>query len=182
MTEPAALDGPHWHFAVDLYAQDGVSQACLALQERFGVDVIVLMICLFGATTLGKAPNTEDIAHMDAEISKWRQSVVHPLREIRRYLKTAGMSEATERLRDIIKSSELRSEQIELAALVPQADKFSRAAPQNLQQLHELVYMIVHFYAQRTKGAPTEPETIQLIDDATLAPLQRAWLNLRDLA
>ena len=148
MIEPLELDGRHWRFAVDLYGKDGVSQACLALQDRFGVDVIVLMISLFGAVALGKAPGKEDIERMDAAIGPWRRSVVHPLRGVRRHLKTAGMGEAAERLREIIKSSELRSEQIELATLAPLIDQFSGRAPENRGETLDLIALISQFYAQ----------------------------------
>ncbi|WP_332712774.1 TIGR02444 family protein [Pelagibacterium mangrovi] len=148
MTEPAALEAPHWRFAVDLYARDGVSQACLALQDRFGVDVIVLMAALYGAVALGKAPGADDIERMDAAIVQWRHAVVHPLREVRRYLKMADMGEAAERLREIVKSSELRSEQIELALLAPLAKSFSGQVSPNRLQMLDLLALVTRFFAQ----------------------------------
>ena len=35
----AALDGPHWTFALRLYGQTGAAEACVLLQDRLGVDV-----------------------------------------------------------------------------------------------------------------------------------------------
>ena len=35
--------GALWDFAVRLYAEPGVGEACLALQDRFGVDVPLLL-------------------------------------------------------------------------------------------------------------------------------------------
>jgi uncharacterized protein (TIGR02444 family) len=147
VTECAPLDGPHWRFAVGIYAREGVSQACLALQDRFGVDVIVLMAALYGAVALGKAPGADDIERMDAAIVQWRDAVVQPLREVRRYLKTADMGESAEHLRGIVKSTELRSEQIELALLAPFANNFSGQVSPNRLQMLDLLALVTRYFA-----------------------------------
>src|SRR5690242_6327161 len=86
MTE-LALDGPHWSFALRLYGRPGVSGACLALQDRLGVDVNVLLFALFAAADAGKAIDENDVAEMDRAVSAWRADVIFPLRALRRRLK-----------------------------------------------------------------------------------------------
>ena len=169
MTGPALLDGPHWRFAVDLYARDGVSEACLALQDQFGVDVIVLMAALYGAVALGKAPGTDDIERMDAAIAQWRRAVVHPLREVRRYIKTVNMGEAAERLRDIVRSSELRSEQIELALLAPLANDFSGQASPNRLQMLDLLALVTRLFARDEADRQSLDHIAGPIVDAAMA-------------
>ena len=39
------LPHPFWNFSLELYAGDGVAEACLDLQERRGCDVNILLFC-----------------------------------------------------------------------------------------------------------------------------------------
>ena len=40
---------PLWEFSLEFYAQPGVASACLALQDRCGVDVnVLLLMCWCG--------------------------------------------------------------------------------------------------------------------------------------
>ena len=114
------LDGPHWRFALALYAKPGAADACLFLQDRFGVDVNILLFAMFAATERGMAITAEDVEGMDTAVKAWRSEAVVPLRTIRRRLKqplddVAGAY--AEVLRTQVKSAELLAEQIEQALL-----------------------------------------------------------------
>jgi len=39
------LPHPFWNFSLELYAGEGVAEACLDLQERRGCDVNILLFC-----------------------------------------------------------------------------------------------------------------------------------------
>ena len=39
------LPHPFWNFSLEIYAAEGVSEACLDLQERRGCDVNILLFC-----------------------------------------------------------------------------------------------------------------------------------------
>ena len=155
MSEIADLDGPHWKFALEIYSGEGVSEACLALQDRFELDVIVLLIGLYGTVGQGKLAQSEDIARMDAAICDWRRTVVHPLRAIRRHIKQSSYGEPVSRFRDVIKSTELRSEQIELAILAAQIKDLPACAPGPVtsEHLSELIVRTARVYTPTAEPA-----------------------------
>ena len=52
------LDNAFWKFSLAVYAAPGVPEECLAVQERYGVDVNVLLFCAwlaFGAQSRADA-------------------------------------------------------------------------------------------------------------------------------
>jgi uncharacterized protein (TIGR02444 family) len=75
-----------WDYALDLYARPAVREACLALQDRAGADVnLLLLACWLGAT--GRRPDAATLARIRAEALAWQDAVVRPLRVARRELK-----------------------------------------------------------------------------------------------
>jgi uncharacterized protein (TIGR02444 family) len=114
--EPQGLAAECWAFALALYAQPRVQEACLHLQESAGVDVMLLLVTVFAASRLRIHLHSEDIRTMDDASRSWREQVVGPLRALRRRLKTGpapAPSEASEKLRSQIKLSELAAERLE---------------------------------------------------------------------
>src|SRR5262245_52444325 len=112
MSQPA-LEGPHWTFALELYGQPGVAEACLLLQDRLGVDVNVLLFSMFAARERGIALDGRDLRGIDAVVAPWREEIVVALRGVRRRMKAGpepAPSEATERLRAEVKAAELHAE------------------------------------------------------------------------
>lgn len=116
---------PFWDFALDVYRRPGVSDACLQLQERDHVDVnLLLFVCWIGASGRGRlTPNEIDLC-LDT-VSAWHDSIVRPLRGVRRILK-GGLGTAppdlTDGLRRQIQAREIDAEHIEqlmLTAAVP---------------------------------------------------------------
>lgn len=111
------MTGPHWDFALRLYGRDGVSPACIVLQDRCGVDVNVLLVALYAAIVAGRRVGSAEIAALDMAGAGIRDMVVVPLRAIRRQMKGADFGPATEQARNKVKAAELSAEQLEQAAL-----------------------------------------------------------------
>lgn len=73
--------------ALALYERPGLRDACLRLQDRDGLDVIVLLYCLWAASA-GRAPlDAARLARIEAELQPWRETTILPLRALRRRLK-----------------------------------------------------------------------------------------------
>lgn len=105
-----------WTFALKLCAEPGVSEACLKLQDEENVDVMLMLGAAFAASQRNVHLDATDIGSMDHAVRPWREQVVSPLRSLRRRLKvgpSAAPSEASERLRALIKANELDAEHIE---------------------------------------------------------------------
>jgi uncharacterized protein (TIGR02444 family) len=112
-------DSPFWRFSLRFYARAKVSAACLVLQDEAGADVNLLLFLLFLAEHQRQV-SAEEVAGIDRAVLAWRDSVVRPLRSLRRALKT-GIGEisnaVSETFRGQIKRLELESEHIEQSVL-----------------------------------------------------------------
>lgn len=135
MTTDATLkENPLWDFMTETYKQPGVEKACLALQNRLGADVNMVLFCIWlayrGAGSANLARNLGSALKLSRS---WQKTMVEPLRTARNNLKdhieSAGMSgsalDAATALRERIKANELEMEQMEtfaLYALVPEGE------------------------------------------------------------
>jgi uncharacterized protein (TIGR02444 family) len=112
-----ARNGALWRFACRLYARPGVVDACLALQDRHGADVPLLLAALWhgasgrGAIGAARAARWRRIARV------WRETAVRPLRLARRALKPHESEPGVASLRTRVKAAELAAEKLQLAAL-----------------------------------------------------------------
>lgn len=105
---------PFWEFSLGVYGREDVAAACLALQDRHGVDVNLVLYCAWAGSRARTLAAAELIGLMAATRS-WQADVVTPLRAVRRHLKTAGAAPkpAIKQLRARIKAAELEAEAVE---------------------------------------------------------------------
>jgi len=111
-----------WNFSVGTYRQPGVAEACLSLQDRYGIDVNLLLYnCWFGCTRglLDEPLSSAVLAFSEP----WAQEVVRPLRAARTWMKISGCvgtgvsTEDCMALRDEIKAVELEAERLQQRTL-----------------------------------------------------------------
>lgn len=74
-----------WNFSLEFYGRPGVEQACLALQNRRNADVNLLLLGVWLATQGAELAGTL-LSDLDSGLAPWRNSIVTPLRQIRRQL------------------------------------------------------------------------------------------------
>ena len=99
-------DNPFWVFSTGFYAREGVAAECLRLQDEHGVDVNLLLYCLWCAS-LGRALDRDCLEALDSAVAEWRDKVVVRLRGLRRSLTGSGVDE----IREAVKAAELLAEQ-----------------------------------------------------------------------
>lgn len=107
-------------FALQVYGTAGVPPACLLLQERFGLDVNVLLFAAYLGAVRGESLAPADLDTVAATVGGWHREVVRPLRAVRQRLKTGpapAPSEATGTLRGKLQKLEIEAELIELSEL-----------------------------------------------------------------
>src|SRR5438477_3720171 len=93
-----------WHFSCAFYAQPGVSEALLALQDRAGLDVNLILFALWrGASGLRLSHAELMVAERTA--GPIRAAIVLPLRALRRELRSDRNADV-QRLRARIKTLE----------------------------------------------------------------------------
>ncbi|WP_160349121.1 TIGR02444 family protein [Bordetella sp. 02P26C-1] len=106
--------------AIALYGCEGVSEACLTLQERVQLDVNVLLFAAWMGVRLARSMRPQDIEEAAIQIRQWHREIVLPLRAVRRRLKTGpapAPNDHTDALRAKVQSVEIAAELVELAQL-----------------------------------------------------------------
>jgi uncharacterized protein (TIGR02444 family) len=137
-----------WDFALRLYKAPDVADACLALQERNGVDVPVLLFAAWlkqSSIALSPAKTVQIIGLVD----EWRDEVVAPLRAIRQRMKTGpkpGPDKHTETLRDAVKAAELSAERIELMELETAGLALATISDDSNRSTDENLALVVRYY------------------------------------
>ncbi len=143
------MSPPFWDFSIAVYGANAVQDECLNLQDQFGLDVNLLLLCAFLGAVHGVTLTSDDIASARQEVGQWHDEIVRPLRAARRSLKTIELQDtaatkAAMQLRTQVKAAELEAERIEQTILEHWANARyaawprgnSRAAvPANLQAL-----------------------------------------------
>ena len=108
-----------WNWAVRVYASDGVSEACLHLQDAAGQNVPLLLWAAWTART-GRRPDADAVEAACDIARAWQDAAIAPLRSVRRALKGRNPDlddAAREAVRAQVKAVELEAERRLLAAL-----------------------------------------------------------------
>lgn len=119
-------DHPFWDFSLRVYSREGVGGACLHLQEHHGIDINVMLYCLWLGETQRGVLATEECAAMTAAVGNWHQEVVKRLREVRRILKSTFPDvphDLSEALRGEVQAAELDSEHLEQLMLAASVER-----------------------------------------------------------
>jgi uncharacterized protein (TIGR02444 family) len=122
---------PFWRFSLGLYRRPGVGDACIALQDSCSVDVNLLLFLLWLAAS-GRRLGIAEVKDLEAKASGWRETVVVPLRSLRRSLKGRALlvePGAAEAFRSRIKAVELEAERLQQEALYELASSSPLGAP-----------------------------------------------------
>jgi uncharacterized protein (TIGR02444 family) len=112
-----------WRFSLAVYGRAGVAPECLDVQERFGVDVNLLLFSAYLGAIEGVVLSKDDLGQAAAVVDGWHREIVRTLRRIRRALKPLSEAGAgpfaneTASLRAQVKAAELEAERIEQAML-----------------------------------------------------------------
>ena len=147
------LEGPHWRFALAIYSQPGVADACLMLQDYLGLDINILLFATYVTTECNMTVTAQDVEAMDAAVQAWRAETVVPLRALRRRLKQRFgplESECAELLRSKVKQTELLAEQIELAMLARWLHERSGNWASETVDLSEVLKRVITHFAKGT--------------------------------
>lgn len=119
-------DHPFWDFSLATYMNDVVPPACLAIQERYTLDVnCVLLCCWMGASGRG-ALSVEDMDRICGTVAAWNREIVCGLRTIRTALKGGfpGAPDAlAEGVRKTIAKTEIDCEHVEQLMLAGAVDR-----------------------------------------------------------
>ena len=152
------IETDSWAFALAIYARPGVAEACLALQNEAGVDVMMLLMVTFAAVRHRILLTQKEIKALDDSCRPWREQIVWPLRTIRAGLKNGPLpapSSETEQFRARIKANELAAEKLQnqlLAECLPlRAPEQETVTP---KQLRAVLEGVVKLFVDRRESKP----------------------------
>jgi uncharacterized protein (TIGR02444 family) len=124
-----------WRFSLKTYRAAGVQEACLALQERCGADVNLLLFCGWVGRE-GRMLDEASLRFAVGRVGPWQSEVIGPLRLARRGLKRQLADETVAALarplRQRVLALELALESVEQALLAELASAWpptSRVPP-----------------------------------------------------
>jgi uncharacterized protein (TIGR02444 family) len=103
-----------WAFSVALWGDPSLRAAALRLQDEAGLDVNLAFFCLYLGEVLGRGVDAAALDAASRAIRPWNQSVVQPLRTLRRHLAEAGEPA----VRSAVGAAELEAERVAQARLI----------------------------------------------------------------
>ena len=100
-----------WQYSLKLYACNEVAELCLHLQDEDGLDVNLLLYCLWQGSQ-GRSLQPSSLVEICQVSAPWRREVVESLRRARRWMKGREQDIAGQSgdLREQIKALELAAE------------------------------------------------------------------------
>lgn len=131
-------DHPFWDYSCRVYGADGVSAALIALQDRLGIDVNVLLLGLWaGHSGLGVFDDEELDRVLDVS-ANWNRDIVRAVRSLRVDLRV-GVASVPKELSDAIRQRILEVEidcehveQLVIAGVLRESGEISRTMEQRL--------------------------------------------------
>ena len=138
---------PLWIFSLGVYGKPGVAPACLVLQERYRLDINLLLFSAWAGAAHGHVFGDSERARIFAAVGGWHREMVRGLRSLRTRLKEVpppAPGRETEGLRSLVKKGELDAERIEqdllygLAGWPDSATDRLAAAAANLARLVDI--------------------------------------------
>ncbi|QWK81102.1 TIGR02444 family protein [Ochrobactrum sp. BTU1] len=164
-----------WSFMITFYTLPGAAETLLSLQDEYDVDVVLLLAVLYAVST-GTRLSAGDIMSIDAEIMRFRETAIIPLRTIRTRLKLLPEFPADSSvvaLRKKVKRLELEAEKIEALAIAQLLKKYQvTEEPITDHGVDSTIAAFFQFIGYRSPGNEAAPL------DATMQPLKN---YLRDM-
>lgn len=119
---------PLWDFALALYAEPDVADYCLQMQDEQGMEVNLLLFAAWLGVR-GVALTDKRLEQAIAVGRSWGESVITPLRQARRWIKTEAVDKAGwQSCREAIKAAELEAEKVALNQLQSLAENWPGAS------------------------------------------------------
>lgn len=170
-------DHPFWDYSLRVYGGKGVPAACLALQDRFEIDVNVMLFCgWIGHSGRGVMTAAELTTVLDA-VSEWNERIVRGLRAVRQALR-GGMppvpDQTGEALRRRILDIEVDSEHAEQLMLAAAIDRpVSEGLAENRRAADALANIAAYFASHGVVLVQADADNLVVILGAAFTGLAR---------
>jgi uncharacterized protein (TIGR02444 family) len=105
-----------WTFSLAVYGNAAVQRECLDLQDRHGINVNLLLFCVFVGAVHGAVLSRADVKQAESIVHRWDREIVSALRAARRALKSFSDDASSADLNSLynnVKAQELEAEKHE---------------------------------------------------------------------
>ena len=157
--EPSA--NPFWDFSLQVYAQKGVSDILLWLQDECHLDVNLTLYCCWAGLSQTPILTAPDIAFLRRLVDRWQSEIVQPLRYLRQTLKNdvrGALATEVAGLRVSLQRAELEAERLEQNMLFSSAPRETHGDPKESGvRQHIISNLVLYFTQERGK-----PDTVML--------------------
>jgi len=105
-----------WTFSLAVYGNAAVQRECLDLQDRHGINVNLLLFCVFVGAVQGAVLSLADVQQAESIVHRWDGEIVSRLRAARRALKSFSDDASSADFNSLynnVKAQELEAEQLE---------------------------------------------------------------------
>ncbi|SLN35697.1 TIGR02444 family protein [Oceanibacterium hippocampi] len=154
-----------WDFSSRLYARDGVAEASLALQDRHGIDVNLLLFCCWVAASGRGTFEDGELESAIDRVAAWRDNVILPLRDLRRYLKGGAAPapyQLADELRRVIADIELHGEHVEQLILSAGMTRLGTGSFEAHRQARDAAVNLSRYFAILAIGLDEETDRAAL--------------------
>lgn len=167
-----------WDYSLKAFRTDGVAPALIALQDRAGAHVNLLLFCCWAASE-GIAIDPKLLRLAKENAGAWQSEIVEPLRALRRRLKGGfhGFpADEVEALRKQINGLEIEGERIEQGRLAALASGRPRASADARLAVAGLARYFAELGRRPTDADASDLRTVltRLFPDAGLTALSAA--------
>lgn len=162
------MTNPFWNFSLEVYSKKGVSDACIALQEKCGVDVNILLFCCWTASVGHPVLSKHEVTLLCRSAADWNYDIVQKLRSVRKSFKIKNYEcdeEEVRQLQNQILEVEIKAEQIEQFKLMRTITVLENDSVTEIQRINNAVENIsLYFSMPELSSTCHTSELLNLLD------------------
>ncbi|MDF1721281.1 MAG: TIGR02444 family protein [Minwuia sp.] len=138
-----------WDYATRVYGRGRAQEACLAMQDRHGLDVNVLMFCCWVASSGRGRFRDGELEHALQAVDRWHDHVIGNLHQLKLFLK-GGVAPAPKTLSDdlrrVVVESELHAEHVEVLMLHTSLTRVGTGTFDRVQQIEDSLANLFRYF------------------------------------
>ena len=152
-----------WQFSLRVYTQPDVERTCLTLQDKWGMDVNLILACCWAGLSGRGALTIAELNELEQAVRAWREQIIFALRRLRKQIKISPLhTEATKEIYEQVKLLELKSEEAEQLQLMQLLAPRRQNKNKPDQERYSDAFASLSAYARMPANRVTQPDETEL--------------------
>lgn len=159
-----------WDYATRVYGRGKAQDACLALQDRHGLDVNVMLFCCWVASSGRGTFRDGELDQALQAVADWRDNAINALHGLKLYLKgdvRPAPKTLSDDLRRVVVECELHAEHIEVLMLHAAMTRVGTGTFDRLQQIEDSLANLFAYLAR--VGISTDDDDLGALIEILIA-------------